>query len=137
MNNPINTGIEQVTQVPAPAGKTNFFTKLVGKLPPQIRPVLAKFYSNKMIFWPVTIVFGLLFLVIVLGLLFGSPSTPAPAKPTPSPIPFVQATPIPCTGTDVLCVTGNKLKDLKNQINSLDLKQSHLAPPQINYDINF
>lgn len=139
MNNTINTGIEEAPQkAPVPVSKMPpFLAKISGWIPPQVKEILAKFYTNKKIFWPVTIVFGILFLVIILGLLFGSPNAPVQVVKRATPSPFVQPTPAPCSPTDQLCLTGNQLKDLKNQINSVDLRQSRLSPPQIDYDIKF
>lgn len=141
MDNAINTGIQKIPQseVKKPTFMSNFLSKLpLEKIPAPVKAVFAKIYANKLMFWLMTGIFGLLFLVIVLGLLFGNRGgNAATPKKTPTPPPFVLATPAPCTETDVLCQTGNKLLDLENQIQNVDLRQSRLAPPQINYDISF
>lgn len=141
-NLPISTGISPVSpqaevKKPSIFDKPPFNKIPIDKIPAPVKQIFAKFYSNKMIFWPVTIVFGLMFLIIILGLLFGSAGqTPVP-KPKITPVPFVQATPSPCATSDTLCITGNRLQDINSQIKALDLKQSRLSPPQINYEISF
>jgi hypothetical protein len=134
MNN-INTGIEPVQEGAPPTTKIGILSKISDKIPPKVKAVFAKFYTNKKIFWPVTISLGLLLLVVILGLLFGTEAPPS--LPTPSPTVFVVSTPEASPSGDILSVTERQLRDLRNQINSLDLNQSHLAPPQINYDIKF
>lgn len=131
----INTGIETVQQPPVPEVKPGFVSKVSEKIPPKIKDLFAKFYANKKIFWPVTISFGLLFLVVVLGLIFGS-KTPAPES-KPSPTIFIVSTPEASPSGDIISVTERQLKDLKLQITSLDLKQSRLTPPEVNYDVSF
>ncbi|HJY98283.1 MAG TPA: hypothetical protein VJ227_01065 [Patescibacteria group bacterium] len=130
----INTGIEKIEQIKPPSRET-FFSKISGKIPPKIKDVFLKFYSRKKIFWPVTISLGLLLLVVVLGLLFGSPS-PAPL-PTQTPRAVFVPTPEASPSGDILSVTERRLRDLKLEIDSLDLKQSHLAPLELNYDTAF
>ncbi len=111
--------------------------KLIAKLPPPLQDLINKFYSNKLIFWTITTLFGLMFLIIVLGLLFGSAgNTPAPVKttkPTPNSITLPSSTP----SVNVLQQTQIELSALKDKINSLDIKQSHLKPPPFNFDIKF
>lgn len=137
MNN-ITTGIEEIPPTQPPTQKEGFLGKIEGKIPSKIRSLFAKFYAKKIFFWPVTITFGLLFLIIILGIIFGKGAAPAAIiKATPTPVPFVLATPSPCTGSDPICQTENTLMDLNGQINSLDIKQNRLLPPQIDYNISF
>jgi hypothetical protein len=133
---PINTGIELVPEGPGAETKTlKIMSRVWDKIPPRIKEIIARFYTNKKIFWPVTGAFGLVFLVIILGLIFGSKQPGASSRPTPTPV--VETTPEASPSGDVLTQTAGQLKDLNNQINSLDLKQSRLTPPSINYNISF
>lgn len=135
-NDSINTGIETAPPPELPkAGFAGFVSRISDKIPPRFKEIFAKFYANKKIFWPITIALGLLFLVIILGLLFGTRTSAVPARVTPTP--FIENIPTASPSGDILTVTGNQLLDLSNQINSLDLKQSRLAPPTINYNISF
>lgn len=98
--------------------------------------IFNKFYSNKKIFWPVTIAFGLIIFLIVVGLIFGKRSGKAPIK-LPTPTPFVQVTPQASASGDILTTSGEKLNNLKNQINNLDVKESRLQLPVLNFNIKF
>lgn len=143
MENQNPTGIEPATtngSLPPkkqvlPARIQTFISKISAFVPPQVKALLAKFYANKKIFWPVTISFGILFLVLILGLLFGSPSQPIQSLVTPAP--QVESTPEASPSGDVFSQTQSQLKTLDDQINALDLKQSRLSPPQLNYNISF
>lgn len=136
INDSINTGIEPVANTPPQnTGWSTILARISEKIPPRIKDMGAKFYANKKIFWPVAGAFGLVFLVIVLGLIFGSRQPSAP--PGPAPTPSIESTPEASPSGDILTVTAGQLKDLDSQINSLDLKQSRLTPPSINYNISF
>lgn len=105
------------------------------KLPAGLKSKLNNFYSNKKVFIPVVGAFGLIFLVIVLGLLFGNKRTIrniAVIENTPQ----AQATPIK-NPTDALSLIQINLAKLKDQILAQDVKQSRLQPPPINFDIKF
>lgn len=118
---------------------TTFIKKYTDKLPEPVKAGFAKFYANKMIFWPITIAFSLIFLIIILGLLFGSRGTPQPiviAKKTPVPV-KIQPTPEASPSGDILSVTEIKLNSMNDQINALDPRQSRLQPPPIDFKINF
>ncbi|QQG41926.1 MAG: hypothetical protein HYV90_01275 [Candidatus Woesebacteria bacterium] len=143
MNNP---EINQTVTQPKPKGGV---TEVIGKIktvllrvwgsfPLPVKNILIKFYANKKVFIPVTVAFGLIFLIIILGLLFGTRSAPVvfiPPKKTPTP--FVVTTPIATPSGDILSVTEIKLKELNSQINSLDVSQQKLSPPAIDYDVSF
>lgn len=137
--NSIDTGITQVS--PIEPKKTSPVSKVVskisGKIPQKAKDFFNRFYANKKIFWPITIVFGLMFLIIVLGLLFGSKGTAVAVPPNKTTAPFILATPTASPSGDILTVTENQLKDLNDQINSLDIGQNKLKPPDINYNIGF
>jgi hypothetical protein len=127
----ISPPIEPV-QVPEP----NLFKKLYAKVPQKIKEGLNKFYANKKVFWPVTIAFVLIFMVIVVGLLFGSKTGIQIAKKSPTPTPIVAATPQP-EAQDLLSILERKLNDLKFQIANLDVNQKRLQPPVINFKVSF
>ena len=113
----------------------------------RVRPFLAnyrlrftqtKFYQNKKIFFPVSISVGLLFLVILIGLIFGGKKRTQVVKNTPSPTPTFSGTTNPdTTGEDALSQIEQRLNDLKNQITNLDAKQSRLQPPTLDFKIKF
>ncbi|HKB88154.1 MAG TPA: hypothetical protein VKC53_00745 [Patescibacteria group bacterium] len=98
---------------------------------------LNKFYSNKKIFWPVSISFGLILLIIILGLLFGRKNLGQNMTPVPTPPPVIENTPEASSSGDILIDSQNKLSKLKIQINNLDINESRLKPPAINFDIKF
>jgi hypothetical protein len=113
----------------------------------RVRPVLAayrsrflqsKFYTNKRIFLPVTIASGLIILVILIGLIFGGRRSSQPSKNLPSPTPASSgATPVPTGAANTLSQIEQKLTDDKNQINAIDVKESRLLPPTLNFNIKF
>lgn len=97
-----------------------------------------KFYTNKKIFYAITVLFGLMFLIIILGLLFGKRgNTPTVAtRPTPTPL-ITQNQASPTPGGDVLSQIEQKLFDIKTQMDSFDVKQSRLQPPPLDFKIEF
>lgn len=111
--------------------------KMIDKIKPIVKSLFAKFYSNKKIFWPVTISFGLIFLVLLIGLIFGGKPKTIPTKNIASPTPYSFATPEATSSGDVLTNTQNTLNDLDNQIGNFDVKQSRLTPPTLNFNISF
>jgi len=143
-DNQINTGSEtkpnetEATgqQVVAKSKISQTISLIKDKIPQPTKDMFAKFYANKMIFWPITIVFGLLFLTIILGLLFGTKAPPVVQKTT-KPTPVVIVAPNETPSTDTLSDVQTKLSDFKSQINSLDVRQSTIKPPTINFDIKF
>src|SRR5258706_2888233 len=137
-DNKIETGISEVNPVEAQAisVKPNFLSKVCAKIPQKVKNLFNRFYSNKKVFWPITIAFGLIFMIIILGLLFGSKKV-SPITQSKTPQPEVLATPEASESSDILSVSERKLKDLNNQINSLDLGQNKLKPPSIDYNVSF
>ena len=116
---------------------------LAVKINPVIKSALLKlsesrFYKNKMIFWPITVAISLIFLIVILGLLFGKKNIKInnPIKASPTPISQVQNTPQSISNDPITQIEQN-LNDLKNQINNLDVKQSRLSPPTVNFDVKF
>jgi len=139
MNEPdqIKTEINQENPFrDVPPVKPSIFSKISDKIPQKVKDLFNKFYANKKIFWPITILFGIIILIIILGLLFGTPKTPTPpgSKKTPQPL---ETTPEASPSGDVLSTSDRLLKELNNQINSLDLGQNKLKPPVINYKVDF
>ena len=131
-NQPIPTGIEQVKpldQIPVQKPP-----RIV--IPARIKEIWSKFYSNKKIFWPVSISLGLFLLVLLTGLLFGTRNRVA-RPTTPFPTPAVSVTPVPTNPDDILTITNVKLLELDAEIKELDVRQSRLAPPSVNFDIRF
>jgi hypothetical protein len=130
---------EQQPNPPTP----NKLRQIVDKVLPILKGIWlkftqTKFYQNKKIFLPVSISMGLLFFVILIGLIFGGKKTSPTVitKPSPSPT-SVQSSSVPGVGTDALSQIEQKLIDIKNQIIELDVKQSRLQPPTLNFKIEF
>jgi hypothetical protein len=96
-----------------------------------------KLYLNKRVFLPVSIAFGTIILVIILGLIFGKKGSNMIAKQTPIPTSTSQVAPQASGSDNVLTNSKNSLNKLKLQINSLDVKKSHLQPPEWNFDVRF
>lgn len=117
--------------------KVSLLKNLWAKVPQKIKDMLLSFYSNKKIFWLVAGAFGLIFFTIILGLLFGS-SKPKnqTAKMVVNPTPQSQETTAPKI-KDALTETDDRLKALKTKINNLDVKQSRISPPEINFKVSF
>jgi hypothetical protein len=131
---PINTNIPVPTPVPT---KPNIFAQIWAKIPQKVRDIILKLYANKKIFWLVTGIFGLLILTLIIGLIFGNNGVKnTPVSKLPTPIPTVQITPI-VGDVDTLTGIENNLKTLNNQIDTLDVNQSRLKPPTLNFDVKF
>lgn len=131
-----NPQIPQPTQAPAsvpvPMWKTILEkVKIIGI------NLFKRFYANKKIFWPVSISFGLIFLVLIIGIIFGGKKAQPKPIITPSPSPFVQVTPLPSPTEPLLKDAGDKLIDLKTKINDWDPKQSKLQPLKLNFEVRF
>ncbi len=113
--------------------------KMLEDKKPILMSMFNKFYINKKVFWPVSIFLGLVVLIAVLGLLFGSKGGQRSVITTrvATPTPFVRATPKITPENGILFETQQILEDLKNQIRAFDVKQTKLQPPSINFDIKF
>lgn len=129
----------EITQKPQESNPTppkkGIFIKVWDKIPSNLKTVLIKFYSNKKVFLPISISFGLIFLVIILGLLFGTRGTEAPIS---------KKTPVPASSGSPTMEPGNALSQiqlqlikLKDQVLGLDVNQSRLKPPPVNFEIRF
>jgi hypothetical protein len=127
---------EQKINPEMPASGLNW-KSLLTNLKPILKSLWDKFYSNKKIFWPVSIGLGFLFLLILLAAVSAKIRSTQTTRVTPSPSPFILSTPKASGSSDVLIKSQTKLEDLKNQINNLDVHQSRLTPPVLNFDIQF
>lgn len=123
--------------IPQSASMDPSWRNLMNNLKPIFINLFNKFYSNKKIFWPVSIAFGLIFLVIILGILFGRRTSGQNMVRLQTPTPIIRSTPQATSSGNILIDSQNKLNDLKNQINGLDVTQSRLKPPTLNFDISF
>lgn len=136
---PINTSVPIPTPIPV---KSNIFAQIWAKIPQKIKSIILKFsesglYANKKIFWLLTGVLSLLFLTLIIGLIFGNKGTKnTPISKLPTPTPIVQSTP-KVGDIDTLTGIENNLNTLNNQIDALDVNQSRLKPPTLNFDVKF
>jgi hypothetical protein len=121
------------TPTQAPMGQSPLISKAKGMFSAGFN----KFYTNKKIFWPVSIAVGFLVLVVLLGLIFGNRNGSQTVSKTPTPSPIAQGTPESSASGDILSETQIKLNDLKKQVNSLDVRASRLKPPVLDFDIKF
>lgn len=116
--------------------KSSFKQKLQSGLH-AIKDIIVKFYLNKKIFIPISAAFALILLTIIAGTIFGSKNNKPyniEIEPTKSPY----ATPISQNqDTGSTSVFENRLKDIGLDIEGLDVKQSKIKPPQIDFDIKF
>jgi hypothetical protein len=123
---------ESYSQLPS------FWKSILEKIKPIVTTAFGNFYSNKKIFLPVSIAFCLVFFVIILGLIFGKHrASQGVIKNIPSPTPFTQSTPQATSSGNIIIDSQNQLNDLQNQINNLDIKESRLTPPSLNFDVKF
>jgi hypothetical protein len=138
-----NPNINSIPQSSAPTPPQNVpqaltnWKSLLAKVKLILASIFNKFHLNKKVFWPVGIALGLIFLVIILGLLFGKRSKGQVTTKLPTPSPITQNTPQASTSGNILTDSRNKLNDLKNQINNLDVQESRLQPPTLNFNIKF
>ncbi len=110
----------------------------INQLISQIKAFFQKYYANKKIFWATVIPVGVILLVIILGLLFGNRKNNKLNIATPTPQSQNQeAGQQNSQNLDPLINIENNLNKIKGKINDLDIKQLPLAPPIINYRIDF
>jgi hypothetical protein len=102
------------------------------------REIYQKIISNKIIAISLAALFGIMLLIVILGLIFGNKGPKnVSVSPTPTRKPFILSTPESPTGSDIISVSQKRLDSLKTQINDFDAKQTRLSPPAINFDISF
>ena len=131
-NQPTNIQTDDVPGMVKPVSKIDF---VLAKIP-QVKDVFTKFYANKKIFWPVTGAIGMVFLILILGLLFGKRqmgSTLIKPSPTPGQNQTVSAPSTP----DQLQQIQINLGKIKNKIMNFDVNQAILAPPSPDFKISF
>lgn len=117
--------------------KADALKNLITKISFLAKSVWQQIYSNKKVFWLICGMLGLLFLTLIVGLIFGKKTTTVinPNK-TATPAPQVQTTP-QLGINDQFSPIDQNLTNLKNQINTLDVKQSQLQPPAVNFVVKF
>lgn len=134
MNNPIEQPIA-ATPTPKPAYLA-FLEKVLAKIPQPVKNIFSRFYANKKIFWPIAGAFGVIILIIIVGLIFGTKKQRVPT-PKSTPTPQVQTTLEASPSGDPLTVIQDQLNSIRSQINGLDVYQERLQPPSVNFDIKF
>ena len=139
----IQTPVDSDTNLnPAPSIKQNILQNIWIRVPQKLKDVLTRFsesgiYGNKKVFWLVTGAFGLIFITILIGLVFGSGGTSTKStKVKLVPTPIAETTSVP-EAKDALMEADDRLKALRARINSLDVKMSRLSPPQVNFKVSF
>ncbi|HET7099190.1 MAG TPA: hypothetical protein VFI61_03090 [Patescibacteria group bacterium] len=139
MNEEINQNIpviEQGTPIVDPtAPKVNLMGKIKDKLPKGVRDFLTRIKLPKKLVLPLAIAGGLILLTIIIGLIFGSPDIKNTIDKS-SPTPIAQDKEI-ISKDDPISQSEARLINLRNQINNLDLKQSRLTPPTLNFNVKF
>lgn len=123
-----------VTPTPTPV-KSKFDTQNIKDMGMKL---FDKFYANKKIFWPVTVFFVIVFLIVVLGLLFGKKKPTEPVvTDRPSPSVFIAPRPTFPPMEGMLGEAAEKLSTLRDFIENMDVRQGRLTPPKLNYEIKF
>lgn len=79
---------------------------------------------------------GIIVIIVILGLLFGKRGIMSGISSAPTPTPFVLITPPPAIPNS-LSTSPDKLNQLKDQIEELDVKQDRLQPPPLNFNVGF
>lgn len=111
--------------------------QLIEKIKTILISMFEKLYSNKIMFWSLTSFLGIVLLIVIVGSLFGHPGSKVIPNHLPTATPFILATPVASSSSDVVSTSQEKLLKLKNQLDQLDIKQERLTPPNLNFDIKF
>lgn len=122
---------------PPPTSKIPSMNQVKNSIGPLMKDVFGKLYENKRVFYLITSLLGLILLVVIAGVIYKmSDNLAGKAKAVPTVTPEIQ--------TDVVEENLSPLqkleKDLMNakvKIDNLDVKQLQLAPPAIDYKVNF
>lgn len=122
--------------VEAPKPKMNILSTIYSRIPEKVKIKLKAFTANKKVFIPLAAAFGLIFLVLLIGLLFGQKGGQRAPQVRVTPTPQGTVAP-PVVAGDKLTEIQFNLARIKDQILSMDVRQSRLQPPDINYDIEF
>lgn len=131
---PDNTQTQPTQEIQKVLGD-NSVKKTWSKALDLLKSLFTKFYLNKKIFFPVTIASAILVVVLIIGLVFGTNKAQidrSSPQPNPASLNIVEQTP-----ASSLSKIQIELVRLKDQIQTLDVKQSRLSPPVINYEIRF
>jgi hypothetical protein len=119
-----------------PSVKPNVLSTISSKIPEKFKSKFKAFAANKKVFVPLVAAFGLIFLVLIIGLLFGRKGEQRAPQARVTPTPQGTVAP-PVVAGDQLTQIQFDLNRIKDQILSLDVRQSRLQPPEINYEIEF
>jgi hypothetical protein len=137
---PVNTNNQNPEYLNSPKEEPTIASTsklLVDNAKPIMSNLWHKFYAKKIVFWPVTIFFSLIFLIIILGLIFGRKKPVPLAVPRVTSTPFILSTPIASPSSEFLAGEYQKLLDLKNFLQQMDVKQQKLLPPNLNFEVKF
>lgn len=132
-NQPTNIQTDDAPGMAKPVSKIDL---ILAKIPQPVKDVFAKFYANKKIFWPVTGAIGVVFLILILGLLFGKRQMGG-ALIKPSPTPSQNQTVSAPSTPDQLQQIQINLGKIKDQIMNFDVNQAILTPPSPDFKISF
>ncbi len=117
--------------------KQSLIKTIWNKIPQRLQAPLRRFYQNKKIFWLVSGLFGLIFLTLIIGLILGQKGNSSQTtKIIASPTPQIQTSPEPGEQS-ALDQIETRLRNLRNTINNLDVRQSRLQPVPLNFNISF
>ena len=126
-----------VSENPVSQASKPRWQEILDQIKPIVLTLFNKFYTNKKVFWPVTIAFGFIFFVIFIGLVFGKRNTNTVGPVSPTRTPFILRSQSTIQNSEVLTKSESDLNSLKKQIEALDVKQVRLKPPILNFDIKF
>lgn len=106
--------------------------------PQPVKNFLTRIYSNKKIFVPVTVAFSMILIVLIMGLLFGNINRNKDRDIVKKePISQIVDIPQKEESETPSSAIRNVLKDLKSEINTLDINQNKIKPPDIDFEIGF
>lgn len=137
--NDINVELDQINvSMPTPAieNRSNIkkgWSTIIEKL----KNVISRFRQNQKVFWLVSVSFVFVILTLIIGLIFARPNKISKVDNqnlTPTPDVETQLAPSP---TSELIQIESRLINQKRMITDLDVKQSRLTPPQLDFNISF
>ena len=145
-NQPIYPPTATEPEVPRVVEAPSVPTPSVAPKPKVIDTLKTKFNNfpknTKILILVMVVLFLIIILLSILVALFGKKQTAIVATPSPSPI---SVTPGPnvilnasryATDSGVLKIEGD-LNNIQKQLETTDVKQSDLTPPNLDYNINF
>lgn len=114
------------------------FGNFVKNIKPIAKEVLSKILANKKLTYLLAGLFGIIFLIIILGLLFGKRVKTTPTSTTKTPEPASQNFGgNPSSPSGILGESVQKLKVIEGNIINFDIQQNRLLPPTVDFDVNF